>query len=180
MALPPWAINTLLPPIVMIALLPLLIRGSYLLIGWGCGWNSVRERFRAWVPQTSGETYKGQFGGIIVGSTRYSLRGLKVGVAPAGVYLYPSFARRSPCFIPWSSIRRAAVRGASIHVTVEYEQSFDFTLPSQALSVLEANLEQGKIQRGLPSGPAALAGLVGEAVKAVAKTTRGTEQKHNP
>jgi len=168
MTLQPWLIS-ILPPIVLVALLPFLIRGSNLLICWGCGWKSVLERFPAWVPQTSGETYKKQFGGIVVGSTQYSLRGLKAGVAPTGVYLYPSFARRSPCFIPWSSIRRAAVRGASIHLTVEYEQAFDFTLPSQALSVLEANLEPGKIQRNLPSGAAVLAGLAGSCVEATAK-----------
>jgi hypothetical protein len=194
MTLPPWLISSLLPSIIIIALLPLMLRGSYLLIGWGCGWKSVRERFPAWVPQTSGETYKGQFGGLILGSTRYSLRGLKVGVAPGGAYLYPSFARRSPCFIPWSSIRRAAVRGASIDVTVEYEQSFNFTLPGEALRVLEANLAPDKMQR-LPSVSAVLGGLtrggvqavipsrwlgwlVGLTLKVVAKDAREFERKH--
>ena len=157
-ALPPWWVN-LLPPIVMIALLPLLIRGSYLLIGWGSDWKSLQKRFPTWVPQTSGETYKGQSGGITVGSTGYSWRGLKVGVAPAGIYLYPPFARRSPCFIPWSSIRRAAVRGGSISVTVEYEKAFYFSLPGKALPALEAHLPPDKIQRGLPTVPAVLAGF---------------------
>jgi hypothetical protein len=157
MALPPWLVN-LLPPILMVALLPLLIRGADLLFGFGCDWKSVRERFPARDPQKPGDTYEGQSGGIIRGSARYSLRGLTVRVAPAGVYLHPSFARRCPCFIPWSGIRRAAVRGASISVTVESEQPFYFSLPGKALPVLEANLEPDKIQR-LPSVSAVLVGL---------------------
>jgi hypothetical protein len=187
-ALPPWWVN-LLPPILMIALLPLLLWGANLLYGWGCGWKSVQKRFPAWVPQTSGETYKGQFGGMSVGSTGYSLRGLKVGVTPAGVYLYPSFARRSPCFIPWSGIRRAAVRGATINVTVEESFNFsqalrvrelNFTLPSKALPALEAHLPPESIQRGLPTVPAVLAGLVGLGVKALVEKARELGQKRRP
>jgi hypothetical protein len=75
-----------------------------------------------------------------------------------GVYLYPRFARHSPCFIPWSGVRTVGVRGSSIHVVVEYECPFDFILPGKALPVLEANLEPKKIQR-LPSVSAVLDGL---------------------
>jgi hypothetical protein len=157
MTLPVWLVN-LLPPVVLIALLPLLIKGANLLYGWGCGWTSMRERFPARDPGRSGDTYAGQSGGIIRGSTQYSLRGLTVKVAPAGVYLSPSFARRYPCFIPWASIRRAAVRGASISITVESEESFYFSLPGKALSVLQAHLEPGKIQH-LPAVGSVLVGL---------------------
>jgi hypothetical protein len=184
MTLPPWLLG-LLPPLVMAALLPLLIRGANLLYGWGCGWKSVLERFPARELQKSGDTYTGQTGGIVRGQGGYSLRRLKVGVVPSGIYLYPSFARRSPCFIPWSSIRSAGVRGASIDVTVEesfnYSQAlrvrdFNFTLPIQTLRVLEANLAPDKIHH-LPPVSAVLGGLVGLGVKAIARKARGTEQK---
>lgn len=150
----------ILSVILLIALMPLLTWGVNVLIRAVSGWKLVRERFPAKEHQKSGDTYKRQFCSINRGITSFQFRGTTVGVVPAGVYLYPSFARRDPCFIPWSRIRRAAVRGASIHVTVEYEQMFDFTLPYQALPVLEAHLEPGMIQH-LPSVASVVDGLLG-------------------
>jgi len=79
----------------------------------------------------------------------------------------------------------------SIDVTVEqsfnftlpsqalYVRDFNFTLPIQALSVLEANLAPDKIQH-LPPVSAVLAGLAGLGVKAIARKAMGTEQERKP
>jgi hypothetical protein len=160
------------------------------------GWKSVQERFPANGPQASAEIYKQQFLGVGRVSGTGSLSGLAVGVTPHGAWLYPPFARRSPCFIPWSSVRRAAVRGSSIHVVVEYESRFDFTLPGRALPVLEANLEPERIQRlpsvsavldGLARGPVQgyissgwLGWLVALVLKVVAKDAKEFERKRKP
>jgi hypothetical protein len=175
-----------------------LVWGTSRLLRLTSGWKSVQERFPATGPQTSDEIYKGQFLGIGRTSSADSFRGLAVGVTPSGLYLYPRFARHSPCFIPWSRIRRAAVRGSSIHVVVEHERPFDFTLPSKALPVLEANLEpeiiqnvppvsaildglaRGGVQDALPSRWRWLGWLVCLALKVVAKDARKFERKHKP
>lgn len=193
LTVPPWLLN-LLPVILLVALIPLLMHGANLLYGWGCGWEFVRERFPAREPQKSGDIYKGQSGGIIRNSTRYSLRRLRIGVAPAGLYVYPSFARHKPCLIPWSSIGSVGVRGASMSVTVEGEQSFYFSLPAKALPVLKAHLTPDKVQQ-LPPLSGVLTGLAGAAMqdastprwvgwltalvlKLVAKDARDFERKH--
>jgi hypothetical protein len=190
------ALTVLLPIAGFAALTIALVWGTNRLLRVNSGWKSVRERFPATGPQPSAELYKGQFLGIGPASSGRSLRGLAVGITPLGVYLYPRFARRSPCFIPWSGVRRVGVRGSSIHVVVEYERPFDFTLPGKALPVLEANLEPKQIQR-LPSVSAVLEGLArgpvqdytpsrwfgwlaGLALKVVAKDAREFERKHKP
>ena len=187
------ALAVLLPIAGFAALTIGLVWGTNRLLLVTSGWKSVQERFPASGPQAPVEIYRRQFLGIGRASGS-SLRGLAVGVTPLGVCLYPRFARRSPCFIPWSRVRRAAVRGSSIHVVVEYERPFDFTLPGKALPVLEANLEPEKIQR-LPSVSAILDGLarggvqdytpsrwlgwlVCLALKVVAKDAREFERKN--
>jgi hypothetical protein len=178
------------------------IRGSDNPLLWGTnhllrvtsGWKSVRERFPAPGHPGRADIYERQFLGVGRTSSGESFRGLTVGVTPSGAYLYPSFARGSPCFVPWPSVRRAAVRGSSIHVVVEYECPFDFTLPGEALPVLEAALGPEKIQRlpcvstvldGLARGPVQgyapwrwLGWLVSLALKAVAKDAKEFERKH--
>jgi hypothetical protein len=99
------------------------------------GWKTIVERFPVTDIQQAGEAFDGRT--AIVGGTSYT-RSFVIRIADGGVCLYPPFARRNPCLIPWSAIRRVTASD-SIHVVVDYERRFEFFLPSKALPAIQAN-----------------------------------------
>jgi len=75
----------------------------------------------------AGDIYKRQNGGV--GSIGYGRRGFfNIRLAHEGVCLYPSFARRMPCLIPWSSIGKVSVSDTSVFLVIAYERPLEFSL----------------------------------------------------
>jgi len=56
------------------------------------------------------------------------------------VCVYPFFARRNPCLVPWSAIRRVSISDSSLHIVVDYDRSFEFFLPVEVLPAFQAKL----------------------------------------
>ena len=113
--------------------------GINLLLRKLSGWKAIVERFPMTDFHDAGETYKKQDG--VVGNLGSGRRGfLNIRLAHEGVCLYPFFARRNPCLIPWSSIRSVSVSDSSICLVVNYERPLKFFLPADALPVVKAKL----------------------------------------
>jgi hypothetical protein len=101
------------------------------------GWRDIVGRFPMTDIHDAGDIYKRKSG--VFGSMSCS-RGLTIRIAHEGVCIYPSFARRNPCLIPWSAIRRISVSDTSLLVVVDYERTFEFFLPAESLPTFEAKL----------------------------------------
>jgi hypothetical protein len=98
------------------------------------GWKMIVERFPMADIQQTDDSFEGRT--AIVGSMSYT-RSFVIRIANGGVCLYPNFARRNPCLIPWSAIRRVTASD-SVHVVVDYERRFEFFLPLKALPAIQA------------------------------------------
>jgi hypothetical protein len=124
------------------------------------GWKSVAERFPMRTVHLTGGIYRGQDG--VIGNIGSGRRGfLDIHMAEEGLCVYPAFSRRSPCFIPWSSIRRVSVSDTSLHVTVSYEESFEFFLPVEVLPMLQARLSPELFHKAVSPFAAARKALEG-------------------
>ena len=103
------------------------------------GWKAIAARFPMTDIHDVGDAYKRQSG--VVGSISSGGRGFfNIRLAHEGVCLYPSFARRIPCVIPWSGIRKVSVSDSSIFLVVDYERPLEFFLPAEALPAVKAKL----------------------------------------
>ncbi len=102
-------------------------------------WKGITKRFPMRGVNFTGDSFRKQEGRA--GSISSRGRGLfDIRLAAEGVCVYPFFARRYPCLVPWSAIRRVSVSDSSLHVVLDCEQSFEFFLPSEALPGLQAKL----------------------------------------
>jgi hypothetical protein len=99
------------------------------------GWKTIAGHFPMMENQQAGYTFEGRT--AIIGSTSYT-GSINIRITDRGVCLYPPFARRNPCLIPWSAIRWVSADD-SIHVIVDYERRLEFFLPAKALSIVQAN-----------------------------------------
>jgi len=101
------------------------------------GWKDILGRFPMTDIHDAGDIYSRKSG--VFGNMSCS-RGLTIRIAHEGVCIYPSFARRNPCLIPWSAIRRISVSDTSLLVVVDYERTFDFFLPAESLPIFQTRL----------------------------------------
>ena len=145
------------------------------------GWQAIAARFpMSEIHDVSG-TYKRLSGNV----GRLSCnRGLTIRLAHEGVGVAPSFARSIPCLIPWSSVRKVFVSGASIHLVIDYEHIFEFYLPTDALPAVRTKLAPEMFHQATSISDATRAALkegkqprwvswiVGQTIKSVEKQAK--------
>jgi hypothetical protein len=144
------------------------------------GWKEIAGRFPMRDVSFTGDSYKQQSG--VVGSIGSSRRGFfDIRMAQEGVCVSPYFARRNPCLIPWSAVRRVSVSDSSLHVVVNYERPFEFFLPAEALAAFQSRLSPQLFQKALSpfeaaktalkdsTQPAWMTAIAGSAVKLAEK-----------
>lgn len=107
------------------------------------GWADIVRQFPMTNISDAGVVYKRKSG--VFGSMSYS-RGLTVRIAHGGLCIYPSFARRNPCLIPWSAIRQVSVSDTSLLVVVNFERRFELFLPAESLPTFQAKLSSELFQ----------------------------------
>ena len=139
----------------LIGLLFLVVKIISLKMG---GWKGIVERFPMRDVNFTGDSFRKQEGNV--GNIGSSGRGLfDIRLATEGVCVYPFFARRNPCLVPWSAIRRVSVNDTSLLVVVSYEQAFEFFLPAGSLPELQANLSSSLFHKAVSPFEAAKAAL---------------------
>jgi hypothetical protein len=144
------------------------------------GWKSVVESFPMRTVDLTGEVFRKQDG--VIGNIGSGPRGFfDTHIAQEGLCVYPAFARKSPCFIPWSAIRRVSVSDTSLLVTVSYERAFEFFLPIKVLPMLQTKLSADSFHKAVSpieaarktiqdgSQPRWMSAIVGLAVRQVEK-----------
>jgi hypothetical protein len=103
------------------------------------GWKGVAERFPMRDVSFTGETFRKRAGNV--GEVGSSGRGMfDIRLATEGFCIYPFFARRNPCLVPWSAIRRVSVSDTSLLVVVDYERTLEFFLPRESLPTFRSKL----------------------------------------
>ena len=113
------------------------------LCGKWSDWQAIAARFPVTNIRTFGETYKRQDG--IIGNSSYR-QGFNIQLTPEGVCVNPSFARKIPILIPWSSIRSVTVGKLVIVLIVEYEREMQFYLPADALTVIKEHVPAARLK----------------------------------
>jgi len=94
------------------------------------GWPAITDKFPMVDNVENGDSYARQSG--TAGNIECK-RGFNINLTKQGICLFPTFARRNPCLIPWSAIRQVSVKKTGLVITVDYEKPFEFFLPPQAL-----------------------------------------------
>jgi hypothetical protein len=139
----------------LIGLLFLVVKVVSLKMG---GWKRIAERFPMGDVNFTGDSFRKQEGNV--GDIGSSGRGLfDIRLATEGVCVYPFFARRNPCLVPWSAIRRVSVSDRSLLVVVSYERTFEFFLPAESLPALQANLSPSLFHKAVSPFEAAKAAI---------------------
>ena len=154
------------------------------------GWQAIAERFPMRDVSFTGDSFKKQDG--VVGGIGSGRRGFfNIRLASEGVCIYPLFARRNPCLIPWSAIRRVSVADSSFHVVVDFERPFEFFLPAEVLPVFQTRLSPQLFHKAASPFEAAKAALkdstqprwmtaiAGSAVKLAEKEYEKEKRKHD-
>jgi hypothetical protein len=109
-------------------------------------WKGIAERFPMRDVNYTSDSFKKQAGNVgDIGSGGRTLFDIRL--ATEGVCVYPAFARRNPCLIPWSAIRRVSVTDARLLVVINYERTFEFFLPIEALPTFQARLSPQLFQK---------------------------------
>ena len=162
--------------IALAALAALLVASGKMLAQKVSGWKAITGRFPMTDIKPTGDAYTGRM--AVIGNTSYS--GAAIRIAPQGVCFFPSFARRNPCLIPWSAIRRVSI-SESLHLVVDYERRFEFYLPVEALPALRARLSPQSFHQAAspfavvkaamadPATPRWMAWIAGRTLQAVEK-----------
>lgn len=151
------------------------------------GWKVVTERFPMRDINLTGDSYRKQSG--VVGNIGSGGRGFfDIRLAQEGVCIFPSFAHRNPCLIPWSAIRRVSVSDTSLLVVVDYERTFEFFLPAESLPTFQAKLSSELFHKAVSPFEAAkkviedgtqprwMSAIVGRAVQSVEKQIEKEKQ----
>ena len=159
------------------------------------GWKLVVERFPMRTVHFTGDIYRQQDGVIGDISSASPNPGAKpffdIHMAQEGLCVYLAFSRRSPCFIPWSAVRRVSVSDTSLLVVVSYERSFEFFLPVAVLPTLQSRLspelfhkvvspfEAAKASLKDGTQPRWMTAIAGSAVKLAEKEYEKEKRKHD-
>jgi len=154
------------------------------------GWQTIAERFPMRDVSFTGDSFRKQDG--VVGDIGSGKRGFfDIRLATEGVCIYPLFAHRNPCLVPWSAIRRVSVSDTSLLVVVSYERSFEFFLPAKVLPIFQARLSSELFHKAVSPFEAAKAALkdgtqprwmtaiAGSAVKLAEKEYEKEKRKHD-
>jgi len=123
------------------------------------GWSTIAVQFPMTEVHMVGESYKHRSGDV--GNCNYE-RGFHVHLAQEGLCVYPFFARRIPCLIPWSSIRTVSVSNWGMVVVVDYETPFRIYLPAAALDWVRSYVPPERFKEAVSFFEAA-----GEALKSI-------------
>ena len=171
----------------LVGLLFLVVKVVSLKMG---GWKGIAERFPMRDVNFTGDSFRKQEGNV--GDIGSSGRGLfDIRLATEGICIYPFFARRNPCLVPWSAIRRVSVSDTSLLVVVDYERTFEFFLPAESLPTLQANLSSSLFHKAVSPFEAAKAALkdgtqsrwmtaiAGSAIKLAEKEYEKEKRKHD-
>lgn len=159
------------------------------------GWKSVAEHFPMQTVHFTGDIYRKQDGVIGDISSASPNPGAKpffdIHIAQEGLCVYLAFSRRSPCFIPWSAVRRVSVSDTSLLVVVSYERSFEFFLPVEVLPTLQAKLSSELFHKSASPFEAArktlqegaqprwMSVIAGKAVRLAEKEFEKEKRKHD-
>ena len=154
------------------------------------GWQMIAERFPMRDVSFTGDSFRKQDG--VVGDIGSGRRGFfDIRLASEGVCIYPLFARRNPCLIPWSAIRRVSVSDTSLLVVVDYERTFEFFLPAEVLPTFQSRLPSELFHKSVSPFEAAKAALkdgtqprwmtaiAGQAVRLAEKEFDKEKRKHD-
>ena len=72
------------------------------------GWKEIAERFPMRDAHFTSDSYRKRQGAVgKIGSGKRGFFDIRLAVE--GVCVYPLFARRNPCLVPWSAIRRVSI-----------------------------------------------------------------------
>jgi hypothetical protein len=171
----------------LIGLLFLVVKVVSLKMG---GWKGIAERFPMRDTTFTGDSYRKQEGNV--GDIGSNGRGLfDIRLVTEGICIYPFFARSNPCLVPWTSVRRVSISDTSLLVVVDYERTFEFFLPIEALPTLQARLSSELFHKAVSPFEAAKAALkdgtqprwmtaiAGSAVKLAEKEYEKEKRKHD-
>ena len=129
----------------LVGLLFLVVKVVSLKMG---GWKGIAERFPMRDVNFTGDSFRKQEGNV--GDIGSSGRGLfDIRLATEGICIYPFFARRNPCLVPWSAIRRVSVSDTSLLVVVDYERTFEFFLPAESLPTFQSKLSSSLFHKAV-------------------------------
>jgi len=153
-------------------------------------WKAIAKQFPMRDVSFTGDSFKKQEGRA--GNISSKGRGLfDIRLAAEGACVYPFFARRNPCLVPWSAIRRVSICGSCLCIVVDYDGSFEFFLPTAVLPIFQAKLAPQLFHHATSPFAAAEAALkddthprwmkavAGQALKHVEKEYEKEKRKHD-
>ena len=121
-------------------------------------WKGIAKQFPMRDVSFTGDSFKKQEGNV--GDIGSSGRGLfDIRLATEGIGIYPFFARRNPCLVPWSAIRRVSVSDTNLLVVVDFERTFEFFLPAESLPTFQSKLSSSLFHKAVSPFEAAKAAL---------------------
>jgi hypothetical protein len=142
----------------VVAILLFLLLGNRM-AAWSAGWSELVKAFPANKLEMTGDTFKNQTAYI---RKQVFNRAFKVQLGTEGVRLQPSFARRSPIFVPWSKIEEVVVPvervfgfEQNIHLNVDWFNRLYISLPKGALAAVEKRVPADRIQK-VDSSPSSI------------------------
>jgi hypothetical protein len=117
---------------------------------YSTGWKTLTQKFPATDFHKFGGRYKRQLGQFGTGLRR-TTGGFLIELAQEGFLVTANFAR-TPILIPWSAIRdvnELDVFGllSSVKLVVDYEPGLSFTIPKDALTVIQGNIPAERLHK---------------------------------
>ena len=171
----------------LIGLLFLVVKVVSLKMG---GWKEIAEQFPMRDVNFTGDSFRKQEGNV--GGIGSRGRGLfDIRLANEGMCIYPFFARRNPCLVPWSAIRRVSVSDTSLLVVVDYERTFEFFVPVESLPTFQAKLSSSLFHKSVSPFDAAkktiqngtqprwMSAIAGQAERLAEKEFEKEKRKHD-
>jgi hypothetical protein len=114
------------------------------------GWKALTQKFPAADAHKFGGRYKRQIGRFGSGTKR-ATGGFLIEMAQEGFLATADFAR-TPILIPWSAIRDITELDmfglfSSVELVVDYEPRVSFTVPKDALTVIQENVPAERLHK---------------------------------
>ena len=109
------------------------------------GWKTIATRFSSPNTLIAGEAYKKRDG--VIGDDVYRQR-FNIHLTSEGVYVCAFFARQAPILVPWSSIRSVSDCNLILLLTVDYDKTMQFYLPSAASAFVKEKVPVERWQKG--------------------------------
>jgi hypothetical protein len=121
---------------------------------YSTGWKALTQRFPATDFHKFGEKYKRQSGFFGSNSNNNCVYGMfLIELAQEGFLVTANFAS-TPILIPWSAITNILEvdmfgMGTHIEITVDYEKKLSFTVPKDALTVIQENVPAERLHKAV-------------------------------